>query len=104
MFEAKISELIGFNSIISPGSDISVFEEKKGMGMLGVIYIKLLIERIENIYNSCAKMGYDYPVPEYTALYNFLYLSQNSDKAEDGFPIIPVLLDIITQCHNLISI
>ena len=93
MFESKISEQIGFNSIISPGS---VFEEKKGIGMLGVIYIKLVIERIENIYNSCAKMEDDYPVPEYTGLYNFMTLSQNSDNEEDGFPIIPVLLDIIT--------
>jgi hypothetical protein len=74
--------------------------------MFGIIFIKKLLERIENIYNSCAMVDESQPgrVPEYTAIYNIVNLSQSSGIQEDGFPLLPVLLDVMSQCLNLIEI
>lgn len=94
LFEARISELIGFNTCMEHKS--SVFEDPPGDHMFGVIMVKKFLERIENIYNSCA-LAQNGDVPEYTAIYNFLSLSQNTMTAsENGFPLLPVLLDIIS--------
>lgn len=76
----------------------------EGTKLLAVVAAGRFLDRIHQMYRGCDGGRGVESEPTDLLLENLVYLAQNHGTRQDGFPLIPALLDIADRCSKVIGV